>query len=352
MIAKKFQNSSKEPQVYYGRHISAGVCGYLQETILITDDTLKKMDSTFAGKPVYVDHQSVDLPNLQTQADGYVSESFYLKEDGSHWLKFIAVSDKAHEAIKNGYKLSNAYKALAFGVGGTWHNVPYDREIVEGEYNHLAIVKNPRYEESLILTSEEFKKYKEEKAKQLESMINSKENLKGEKKMWNLFKKDKTPVADDLKNSIVKLEDGTEMELQTILNAVAKKNEEDKAKAEEAKKAEEDKKNEEELKKKEIKVGEKTMTVEELVKEYQQMCSKQNEETEEEKKKREEEEAKKKAEKEEEEKNKKNALEEEEKRKQELLNAGNDVFKNDVKVIADTSARQLARGAEKYGSKK
>lgn len=43
---------------------------------------------------------------------------------------------------------------------------------------------------SLILTSEEFKKYKEEKAKQLESMINSKENPEGEKKMkWNLFKK-------------------------------------------------------------------------------------------------------------------------------------------------------------------
>lgn len=349
MIAKKFQNSSKEPQVYYGRHISAGVCGYLQETILITDDTLKKMDSTFAGKPVYVDHQSVDLPNLQTQADGYVSESFYLKEDGSHWLKFIAVSDKAHEAIKNGYKLSNAYKALAFGVGGTWHNVPYDREIVEGEYNHLAIVKNPRYEESLILTSEEFKKYKEEKAKQLESMINSKENPEGEKKMkWNLFKKDKTPAADDLQNSIVKLEDGTEIELKTILNAVAKKNEEDKAKAEEEKKKEDEKKNDDELMKKEIKVGEKAMTVEDLVKEYQQMCKKNAEETEEEKKKREEEE-KKKAE---EEKNKKNALEEEERNKQELLNAGMNVFKNDKQVVADTSARQLARGAEKYGSKK
>ncbi len=348
MIAKKFQNSSKEPQVYYGRHISAGVCGYLQETILITDDTLKKMDTTFAGKPVYVDHQSVDLPNLQTQADGYVSESFYLKEDGSHWAKFIAVSDKAHEAIKNGYRLSNAYKPIAFGVGGTWHNVSYDREIVEGEYNHLALVKNPRYEESIILTPEQFKQYKEEKAKQLEQMVNSKENPEGEKKMkWNLFKKDKTP-ADDLQNSIVKLEDGTEMELQTILNAVAKKNEEDKAKADEEKKKEEEKKNDEELMKKEIKVGEKSMSVEDLVKEYQQMCKK-NEETDEEKKKKEEEEKKKK---DEEEKNKKNALEEEEKRKQELLNAGNDIFKNDVKVVADTSERQLARGAEKYGSKK
>ena len=73
-----FKNAKQEPQIFYCRHIAQGVCGYQDETIFIGEDTLKKMDQTFAGKPLYVEHQEVDLENLQQTADGYVVESFYL----------------------------------------------------------------------------------------------------------------------------------------------------------------------------------------------------------------------------------------------------------------------------------
>ena len=125
-----------------------------------------------------VDHQTVDLEKLQEQADGYVIESFYLPEDGSHWAKIIIVSDKGHDAVGKGWAVSNAYVPDNFAGSGEWHNIPYDREITDAHYTHLAIVANPRYEEALIMTPEEFKQYKAGKKEQLNQLQNSKQGVK------------------------------------------------------------------------------------------------------------------------------------------------------------------------------
>jgi hypothetical protein len=168
------QNAKTEPKIYYCRHISQGICGYNNETILVTDDVLKNMNPEFAGKPVYVEHKKVDLDNMQEQADGYVVESFFCKEDGKHWAKFIVVSDRGHEAIARGYKVSNAYEVEEFGVGGEWHAIKYDREVMKGKYTHLALVDNPRYEEAQIMTPQEFKEYREREREQINRLQNSK----------------------------------------------------------------------------------------------------------------------------------------------------------------------------------
>ena len=64
-MLKFFQNAKEEPKVFYCKHIAPGVCAYADETILIGEEALKEMDKTFAGKPIYVNHQKVDLENLQ-----------------------------------------------------------------------------------------------------------------------------------------------------------------------------------------------------------------------------------------------------------------------------------------------
>ncbi|MGB2578979.1 hypothetical protein AAIR98_000898 [Elusimicrobium simillimum] len=344
---KLFNNAKQEPKVYYCKHIAAGVCGYEDETILITNDTLKKMDATFAGKPVYVDHQKVQLETLQQDADGYVAESFFLPEDGCHWAKFIVVSDKGHEAVDKGFAVSNAYIPESFGVGGEWHNIKYNREITDGYYTHLALVANPRYEEAEIMTPEDFKAYKEAKRAQLNQLQNSKDDAKEKKSMANpfkLFTRKEVTNSEELSEAMVELKDGKTMSIKEIINAVEEtKKEEEKEK--------EDKKNEEEVLSKKIKVNGEEITVKELIDCYE--ASMENEE-----------------EVEEEEvvvkKDKKNTDKEEEKEEDEkkdkknsklshfdaLLNAAEKHNAKKDGIVIDTVDRKLARGQERYGSEK
>ena len=109
---KKIKNASQLPKRFFGMHFSEGCAEYRESPtksykIFIDEKTIRNMNPTFEGRPVYVDHvDDVDLKNIQN-ADGYVVKSFYNKADGKHWVEFMAVSDRAHEAIRNGWKLSN-----------------------------------------------------------------------------------------------------------------------------------------------------------------------------------------------------------------------------------------------------
>lgn len=271
MKIELFKNAKQEPKILYCRHIAQGVCGYQDETIFIGEDALKEMDKSFAGKPVYVEHQAVDLEKLQEQADGYVVESFYLPEDASHWAKIIIVSDKGHEAVSKGWAVSNAYVPDSFGASGEWHNIPYNREITEGHYTHLAIVPNPRYEEATIMTPEEFKQYKAGKKEQLNQLQNSKEGVK--EQMFKLFTKKEVTNSEDISKAMVELSNGKTVSIQEMINAC-----EEDIKAKEAAKAK--KNEEEELLEKVVKVNGEDIKVSDLIKSYEAKKNKCNEDDE------------------------------------------------------------------------
>lgn len=201
------QNATQEPKVYYGLHFADGVAYYKKtgKMIYVSSDMAKKMDKTFAGKPLFVFHNSDwELENIQEEADGYVIESFFNPCDGFHWAKFIVVSDKGHDAISKGWTLSNGYEVVQKKGQGTYHGIDYDEEYVEGIYNHLAIVPDPRYEESRVLTPEQFKVYNETLKAQnsKEHIINSKENSKMK---FNFFTKEKVENSDQLRGVMVTL---------------------------------------------------------------------------------------------------------------------------------------------------
>lgn len=335
-----------------------GVAEYADEgtkpyRIMINENTIKEMDTTFAGRPVYVQHvEEVDMDKLQEEADGYVIESFFNKSDGKHWARFIVVSDKGHEAIRNGWKLSNAYVPKTFANGGLWHGVEYSKEVTAGEYEHLAIVPNPRYEESIILTPEQFKSYNSEKEQELTRLANS----KGDSmlKFWN--KKAVENSVDFETMSVTLPKSKVERTIAQLVEDADKiQNMAGYASPDHM-----------------VKAGDEEMTVNELSERYQAMCAKNKED--EVKKNAEEEEKKKNAEMSEEDK-KKNAEEEEKKKKENkeaeivtemkndddesmdnkkknakhfetLKNAPDTVVKDPVKVDLDKSARGKAR----YGS--
>jgi len=359
--SEKIKNASTMPHVYYGLHFDVGVAEYKEvdgsKRIFIDEQCAKIMDATFPGKPVYVGHvDKVELERIQETADGYVSESFFNKADGKHWAKFVVVSDKGHEAIRNGWKLSNAYFVKEKGAGGQWHGVDYNYEVTKAEYEHLAIVPNPRYDESIILTPEQFKQYNEQKEAELKRLINS----KGDKAMLKFFKREKVENSVDLESTLVELpKSKVEVPLSKLVNDM------DEVILNKGKPV---LVNSTDL----VKVGNDEMTVADLVTKFENACKK-NEEHEKAKKENEEEkeenedEEKEENEDEEEMKNKKknkkkNKEDEKEENEEDEEKASNsDDFFSKVKnahkngtatqKVVETSTDALARGKSRYGSK-
>lgn len=270
------KNAKQFPRRYYGLHMVEGVAEYSDGSepyrILINEATIKNMDPSFSGKPVYVKHvEEVDLEKLGEEMDGLVVRSFFNQADGKHWVEFMVTTDKGHDAIAKGFKLSNAYVPSNFGSGGKWHNVDYAKEVLGGEYDHLAIVPNPRYEESIILTPEEFKAYNSNKEQELRTLANSKEKVS----MFKFFKKTKVEDGSDIAGTTVVLKSGRELTIEQLVNEAEAKEDKKDEKKENMEPPKEEPKPEVKPEKSYangdhfVKVGEKEMSVNELVNAYQ-----------------------------------------------------------------------------------
>lgn len=224
-VNTKFLNSAKGT-VFYGMHFYPGVAEYEEPgkeafRVFVNESTIRKMNPSFAGCPIFVEHVDEvdeDLKAVSNEADGWVLESFYNAADGKTWAKFLIVSDRGLQAIRRGFRLSNAYVPNSFGSGGLWNGVTYQKEITDGEFEHLAIVRNPRYDESVIMSPEEFKAYNDEKTVELKRLANS--NEKGERKMkLNIFKRQKVENSIDLEGMIVELpKSKKEVALTKVIN--------------------------------------------------------------------------------------------------------------------------------------
>ncbi len=218
----KVENS--RGQVYYGRHMYPGVAEYRPSRhqmfrLLIKEPAIRKMGTTFPGRPLFVHHNehfSDELDKLRTEADGWVSDSFYNEADGAHWAKILLVTDRAIKAQEEGYGLSNAYDFKRVDeTPGVYNGLDYDFEVLDGEYKHMALVPNPRYD-SVLLTPEEFKRYNEEQRAGLKRVANSndrgrftmkKRSKTGSKFSISLFKKTKVENSKDLAEMSVLLPD-------------------------------------------------------------------------------------------------------------------------------------------------
>ncbi len=214
-------------KIFYGMHFYPGVAEYQEPgkepyRVYLNEDTIRSMDPSFAGRPIFVEHVDEvddDLDELRKDADGWVIESFFNAADGKHWVKFIAVSERAEKAIDHGMRLSNAYLPKSFGQAGLWNGVSYAKEITGGEYEHLAIVRNPRYEESVIMTPEEFKQYNENKLVELKRLSNSKDQKEKTNMAFKLFKKTKVENELDLQGmSVVLPKSKKEVTLEKLVN--------------------------------------------------------------------------------------------------------------------------------------
>lgn len=221
-----FREALKNSQgkIFYGMHFYPGVAQYETDEgsyrVFVNEDTIRKMNPSFAGRPVFVEHVEgveQDVDTLRNDADGWVVESFFNAADGKTWVKFLICSEDGFQAIRKGFKLSNAYLPELSDTKATWNGVDYQKIVTGGEFEHLAIVDNPRYEESVIMTPDEFKAYNENLNVELKRLANSKDK-KGDHGM-KFFKKEVVKNSIDLDGTIVELpKSKKEMTLAKVLN--------------------------------------------------------------------------------------------------------------------------------------
>jgi hypothetical protein len=87
---------------------------------------------------------------MEEKADGYITAVEYDPADGWWYAVGIVFNEDAKQAIRDIGLVSCAYVPTSTGPGGDHHNIPYHEEITAFDGEHLAIVKNPRYEAATI----------------------------------------------------------------------------------------------------------------------------------------------------------------------------------------------------------
>jgi hypothetical protein len=154
------------PKRYRIYHITPGIADYTAEGIgrvLIQKAVLDKMNPSFVGKPVVnMQHTDKEPDELfqslkngsppEEFADGVISAVGYDEASGWYYTDALIWDTETQENIDNGFSASCAYDVTDFDdKGGTYNNVEYDEEVLDGEYVHMAIVPNPRYERAYII---------------------------------------------------------------------------------------------------------------------------------------------------------------------------------------------------------
>lgn len=141
---------SEKGRPFKARFLQAGLVKYDFGVCLLQKETIDKFIDTFKGCPVIINHKD----NI-TEADkvGVIQNIWFSDKDGWYWCEGVLTDDKAVELVENGYNVSCQYAITDYSINNDskLHNGnPYDKEILNGLFDHLAIVDNPRYEGAYI----------------------------------------------------------------------------------------------------------------------------------------------------------------------------------------------------------
>ena len=143
-------SNGQEGRPFKARFLQPGLVKYDFGVCLLKKETIDKFIDTFLGKPVIIDHK--DTISEQDKK-GTIEKIWFNPEDGWYWCSGTLTDKQAIELIEKGYNVSCQYAITDFSMNTEvkLHNGnPYDKEILDGVFEHLAIVENPRYEDAFI----------------------------------------------------------------------------------------------------------------------------------------------------------------------------------------------------------
>lgn len=147
------ENTGGKGKYFRARILQAGLVKYSFGVCLLEKDTIDRFVYNFVGCPVIIDHKDVTNENAKEERVGVISRVWFEQMDGWYWVEGIIFDEKAISLIDDGYNVSCQYEISEYAnnVGKKLHNGnPFDKVILNGKPEHLAIVKNPRYENAMI----------------------------------------------------------------------------------------------------------------------------------------------------------------------------------------------------------
>lgn len=183
---------------FVSRFIEAGVAHYQEfGDVLITKETLDKFIQTMVGCPLIINHKEITDKNADKERVGVISNVWYNEADGWYYCDGIIWDAQAIDLVKNqGWSVSCTYDFVSDNQEKLHNGKKIDLEFIDGNFLHLALVPNPRYERANIV-------------------INSKDEINKDKENSKNWNEDEHP----------RKKDGTFAE---VLEKVSKEDKEDK----------------------------------------------------------------------------------------------------------------------------
>ncbi len=142
-------------RLFISKFIEPGVAHYEQfGDVLITKETLDKFIQSMVGCPVIIKHKDITDENVDKERVGVVSKVWYSEFDGWYWCEGILWDKQAIDLVKNqGWSVSCTYDFESDKQPKTHNGKKIDMEFTGGEFLHLALVDNPRYERANIVVN-------------------------------------------------------------------------------------------------------------------------------------------------------------------------------------------------------
>lgn len=156
------QNARSWGNRFTSRWIEPGIVSYEDsggDKELLRKETIDRYCDTFIGRPVVIKHRKVTPQTMENMAQGYITRVWFEPADGWFYCEGIITGDEAKDRIDGGWSVSCSYHVTATKERpGSYHAIPYVREITAFDGEHLAIVENPRYEGATIRLNSKPKK--------------------------------------------------------------------------------------------------------------------------------------------------------------------------------------------------
>ena len=155
LIDLKEDDGNGKGRYFISRFIEPGLAHYKElGDIVITKETLDKFIQSMVGCPVIIDHEDVNDKNVDKLRVGTISRVWYNEMDGWYYCEGILTDSKAIDLVKNkGWNVSCSYSFVSDDTQKTYHGKPIDMIFTDGEFLHLAIVEDPRYEGANIVVN-------------------------------------------------------------------------------------------------------------------------------------------------------------------------------------------------------
>jgi len=138
---------------FVSRFIEPGVVSYSEfGDVLIKKETIDKFLKTIIGAPVIIKHKDITKDNVNKERVGVVSNAWYNKEDGWYYCDGILFDEQAIDLVKNqGWSVSCTYDFESDKKPLVHNGKELSMEFTGGEFLHLALVPNPRYNDANIV---------------------------------------------------------------------------------------------------------------------------------------------------------------------------------------------------------